>query len=503
VGRLFWKFFLFIWLAQLGGIVAVGAMFWLTQPRVARLLEGVDAGPGARTYVSAAAAILHYGGATAFQDWAAREPRPTVLAVDRNGRDVLERAVPARALAEARQLHNTEPASPLVAQVTDAEHHSYLVFAARAEGPRDMPPPGQRPPGDMPPAAGDIPPAAGSSGPPAFAGTPPPLHGGPPPDGGPGGLQPGMHRFPPRGAMIATLFASLLTAALLAWYVAKPIRSLRSAFQAVSGGHLEHRVAPLIGARHDELADLGREFDRMAAQLQDSMNRQRRLLHDVSHEVRSPLARLQAATGILRQRHPSEDPTVDRIEEEITRIDRLVGDLLRLSRIEAGELGEEPEPVDLRELVSQIVSDANFEAQSRGRRVSWDRPVDATVLGRAEMLHVAFENILRNALKHAPESEIVALETALDISGERYVFRVLDTGPGVREEELPALFTPFFRSASSASTEGYGLGLAIARRSIEAHGGTIRARNRAAGGLEVEIELPLRKGVPSESAKPV
>jgi two-component system, OmpR family, sensor kinase len=497
VGRLFWKFFLFIWLAQLGGIVAVAAMFWLTQPRIVRILEGVDAGPGARTYVSAAAAILHYGGASAFKDWAAREPRPTVLAVDSDGRDVLDRAVPPRVLAEARRLHDTDPASPLVARVSDANQHFYLVFAARTEGPPDTLSPEQRPPGDLPPL-GDPPRGIPS------ADAPPPVRAGPPdsgPGGGPGGRrgsQPGLH--PPLGAMIATLLASLLTAALLAWYVAKPIRSLRSAFQAVAGGHLEHRVGPVIGARHDELADLGRDFDRMAAQLQESMSRQRRLLHDVSHEVRSPLARLQAATGILRQRHPSDDSTVERIEEEITRIDRLVGDLLRLSRIEAGEHGEEPEEVDLRDLVSQVVSDASFEAQSRGRRVAWDRPVEASLLGRPEMLHVAFENIVRNAIKHAPDSEVVAVETSVDPTEQRYVFRVLDTGPGVREDELPTLFTPFFRAAWSASTEGYGLGLAIARRSIEAHGGTIRARNRARGGLEVEIELPLplRRALPNE-----
>jgi len=470
VGRLFWKFFLFILLAQLGGIVAVAAMFWLAQPRFDRPVQGVDAGPAARTYVSAAAAILHYGGAAAFKDWAAHEPRLTVLAVDESGRDVLARTVPANLLAEARELHQADPASPLVMQVTDVEQHSYLVFAARGEAPHGAP-------------------EEGPAGNPAPPGNPAP--GGA--LGGPHGPQTGMHSFPPRGAMIATLLASLLTAALLAWYVAKPIRGLKSAFQAVSGGHLDHRVAPLIGARKDELADLGREFDAMTAQLQDSMSRQRRLLHDVSHEVRSPLARLQAAIGILRQRHASEDSTVDRIEEEIARIDRLVGELLRLSRIEAGEHGEAAEEVDLRELLAQILADATFEVQSSGRRVVWDRPIAAAILGRPEMLRVAFENIIRNAIKHAPQSEVIAIETCVDPAGERYTLRVLDTGPGVREDELASLFTPFFRSTQSTSIEGHGLGLAIARRSIEAHGGTIRARNRATGGLVIEIELPLRR----------
>jgi two-component system, OmpR family, sensor kinase len=290
--------------------------------------------------------------------------------------------------------------------------------------------------------------------------------------------------------MIATLLASLLTAALLAWYVAKPIRSLRLAFDAASGGRLDQRVAPLIGARQDELADLGRKFDRMAERLQESMSRQKRLLHDVSHEVRSPLARLQAAVGLLRQKTSTEETTVVRIEEEIGRIDHLVGDLLDLSRIEAGDLAEEVQEVDLHELVSQVVADANFEIQSSGRKVVWTKQAAATLRGRPAMLHIAFENIVRNALKHAPESAIVTLETTVDAARSRYSFVVLDSGPGVPAEELPELFTPFFRS-ERASSEGYGLGLAIARRSVEAHGGTIRAENRPSGGLSVEIVLPL------------
>jgi two-component system OmpR family sensor kinase len=284
---------------------------------------------------------------------------------------------------------------------------------------------------------------------------------------------------------------SLLTAALLAWYVAKPIRSLRLAFEAASGGRLDHRVVPLVGTRQDELADLGRGFDRMAERLQDSMSRQKQLLHDVSHEVRSPLARLQVAVGLLRQRKSADRQTVERIEEEIGRITRLVGDLLKLSRIEAGDLAEEVDEVDLHELVSEVVSDANFEAQSTGRQVVWTRQAAARLLGRSEMLHVAFENIVRNALKHAPESALITVETTLESADSIYRFRVLDTGPGVREDEIARLFTPFFRCDRASSTEGYGLGLAITRRSIEMHGGTIRVQNRPLGGLAVEIVLPL------------
>jgi two-component system, OmpR family, sensor kinase len=464
VGRLFWKFFLFIWLAQLGGIVAVALIFWLTQPRLTRPLESIDAGPAARTNVSAAAAILRYGGEDALKSWVSHDSERPVYAVDPSGTDILGRSVAPAAIAEAREVHEADPSSPLVAETIDPAHHRWMLFAVGWGHPG--PPPGE-----------------GFSGPPPH--TPPP--GGQPP-------HPGRRAWPPAGLMITTLLASLLTAALLAWYVAKPIRSLRIAFAAASRGRLDQRVAPLIGRRQDELADLGQEFDRMAERLQESMSRQKRLLHDVSHEVRSPLARLHAALGLLRQKASSDETTVRRIEEEIGRIDRLVGDLLKLSRLEAGDLAEALEEVDLHELVAQVVADANFEAQ--GREIVWATRASAMLLGRPGMLHVAFENILRNALKHAPNSKIVTVETTVDTERSRFTFHVLDSGPGVREDELSELFTPFFRS-DRASAEGYGLGLAIARRSVEAHGGTVRARNRPGGGLSVEIELPLSSSVRS------
>jgi two-component system OmpR family sensor kinase len=182
---------------------------------------------------------------------------------------------------------------------------------------------------------------------------------------------------------------------------------------------------------------------------------------------------------------------VTRIEEEIARIDRLVGELLTLSRLEAGDLIAVEEHVDMRDLVRDIVHDANFEAQAHEREVIWDDRGSATVQGRPELLHSAIENIVRNALKHAPESRIVRVETSVDAANRQYTLRVLDDGRGAPEDELPDLFTPFFRG-SRAPTDGYGLGLAIARRSIEACGGTIRANNRTGGGLSVEIVLSWR-----------
>jgi two-component system OmpR family sensor kinase len=267
------------------------------------------------------------------------------------------------------------------------------------------------------------------------------------------------------------------------------------AFDAMAGEDLNARVAPTIGSRHDELADLGRDFDRMADRLQESMNRQRRLLHDVSHEVRSPLARLQASAGLLRLRHGAEEPAVARIEEEIVRIDSLIGGLLHLSRLETGELSGMAEDIDMQELVRDVVADAHFEAQNMGRSVTWGAETAGVASGRAAMLHGALENVIRNALKHATGCIDITVETSVDGSRENYLVRVLDTGPGVPEHELADVFTPFFRSADSALKDGHGLGLAIARRAIEAHGGTISASNRRGGGLAVVITLPLKQQV--------
>jgi two-component system OmpR family sensor kinase len=455
VGRLFWKFFAFIWLAQLAGIVATASSFWVMQFRADRVQNEIDAGPGAIGRVESAAMILHYGGAAPFREWATNHPGPGVFAVDESGHDLLDRPVSAELVALARQSVGEQRGPATILEETGADGHRYLFFSAGGGG--------------------------------GFAGgfREPPRQ------------RPGSWRgYPPLIPSIATLLASLATAFGLAWYVAKPVRSLRTAFDAVAGGNLDVRVAPSLGGRQDELADLGRDFDRMAARLQASMNGQRRLLHDVSHEMRSPLARLQAATGLIRLKFGAAEPAIERIEEEIVRIDRLVGDLLKLSRLEAGELAGPVEDIDMRDLVREVLDDANFEAQAMGREVIWDEETRGIVSGRQEMLHGALENVVRNALKHAPQTQVVQLQTSIDAQAGRYMLRVLDDGPGVAEAELAGLFTPFFRAADSERTDGYGLGLAIARRSIEAHGGTILAGNRPEGGFAVTLVLPLKGSLP-------
>lgn len=305
------------------------------------------------------------------------------------------------------------------------------------------------------------------------------------------------HELPPRGdgppppllPIIAAVLASLAASGLLAWYFAKPVRHLRWAFGAVADGKLETRVQPLMEGRRDEIADLGRDFDQMTIKLRQTIESQRRLLHDVSHELRSPLARLQAAVGLARQDPARVAATFDRIERETARLDQLVGELLTIARLDAGTSAEAAVRLDLIELVAAVADDAAFEARASGRDLVFSGNGELVIPGRPELLHRAFENVMRNAVKFtAPETTVEVVANIASTGSLRVEVR--DRGPGVLPSEIDAIFEPFHRGANRSAQEGFGLGLAIARRAIEAHGGTIRAANRPEGGLCMEIVLP-------------
>jgi signal transduction histidine kinase len=220
------------------------------------------------------------------------------------------------------------------------------------------------------------------------------------------------------------------------------------------------------------------------------MEGQRRLLHDVSHELRSPLARLQAAIGLAHQQPEKIAASLERIERESERMDKLVGELLTLSRLEASVPMPAVEDVALMDLVDGIVEDARFEAEPRNRQVEVRGAALVSLRCAPDLLWRAIENVVRNAVKHSPEGGIVTIELGADI--EQVRIAVMDRGPGVAPGELEAIFAPFHRSgAGAASVDGHGLGLAIARRVLDAHGGAIQASNREGGGLRVLITLPL------------
>lgn len=307
---------------------------------------------------------------------------------------------------------------------------------------------------------------------------------GPAPDGG------GSRTLIP---MVTALIASLLFAALMAWYMSKPIRRLSEAFHALTNGKLHTRIGDSMGHRQDELTALGRDFDRMAEQLTGSLQNQRRLLHDVSHELRSPLARLQAAIGLARQQPDKAEEYMVRMEREGMRMDKLVGELLTLSRLESGTPAGQ-ELIHSDELFAELADNARFEAETADKKLilaySTEELSKISLIGRYELLHRAIENVLRNAIRHTHAGTSVTLQAG--VKEKSLHISVLDEGSGVPEAELQTIFHPFYRSPQAEqSSEGYGLGLAITQRVIQAHGGSIVASNRSSGGLCMHIVLPI------------
>ncbi len=294
--------------------------------------------------------------------------------------------------------------------------------------------------------------------------------------------------------LIVAALVSGLVCFLLARYLAAPIGRLRLAVESYAAGDLDQRVGPSLGRRKDEIADLAGAFDRMAERLQELMTSQKQLLSDASHELRSPLARLQVALGLARQRAGGRvDVELDRIEREADRLNDLIGQLLSLARLESGVDPAEREPVDLVELLETVAADADFEARARNRRVGIEKAVPATTHASASLLHSALENVVRNAVKYTEEGTTVTLSVDRDPDRSGWlVIKVRDRGPGVPAEVLPRLFEPFVRvgDARDRASGGYGLGLAIAERAVRLHGGRMSARNEPAGGLTVTISLP-------------
>lgn len=277
----------------------------------------------------------------------------------------------------------------------------------------------------------------------------------------------------------------------LALYVARPVRRVRAATRRLAEGDLGVRVGHAMGRRRDEMAALGHDFDAMARRLQTLLEAQRRLLQDVSHELRSPLARLRVALELARG-SPERAANLDRIEREAERLDELVGQVLTLARLEAGAGGRAPEQVDLSTLVAEVVADADFLARRRDAAVSAELAEGVCLAGHPDLLRSAVDNLLRNAVAHtAPGTRV---QVRLTAGQGQARLTVDDRGPGVPAQDLPRLFEPFFRvqQARERDSGGTGLGLAITRRAVEAHGGSVRAANRPQGGLEVVLSLPVK-----------
>jgi len=318
----------------------------------------------------------------------------------------------------------------------------------------------------------------------------------------------GPHGVPGLGLLIA-IVSSGLVCYFLARYLTAPVARLRTATRQLAAGDLTARAGPEGRGlrRHDEIAGLVRDFDAMAERLEKLVKAQSRLLNDISHELRSPLARLSVGLALARQRAGADaQSTLDRIELEAERLNELIGRLLTVARLESGDEAVQKSALDLTELIHDIAKDANFEAQSRRCHVEVTAGGECMVMGNLTLLHSAVENVVRNAIRHTREGSTVqiALDAAGQPSGSEARLRVMDSGPGVPEESLEKLFRPFYRIEDDRGrrTGGVGLGLAIAERAVRLHSGSVKACNRPEGGLVVEIRLPtltpFARALPSE-----
>lgn len=291
----------------------------------------------------------------------------------------------------------------------------------------------------------------------------------------------------------AALLASMLVSLLLARYVALPLAQIRDRARRFADGDLDARVGTLRTGRSRELVALAREFDDMADHIGRLILDHRRLIGDVAHELRSPLARLRVALELGRGGSSEEiESAHERIGREVERMNRLIAQALDLSRLESGTRGP-VENGDLATLVDSLVADARFEATPR--RIEFRLQCAGALPIRAELdlLASAIENVLRNAVRHAPEASVIDVTLHREEDGAMARLCIRDRGPGVAEADLGRIFEPFFRTADARqqSSDGSGIGLAIARRAIARAGGRIAARNAEGGGLEVLIELPL------------
>jgi len=282
----------------------------------------------------------------------------------------------------------------------------------------------------------------------------------------------------------------------LASYLTRPLRRLRQAARQLAEGDLTVRTGKAVGCRHDEIGELGRDFDFMAEELESLMKSQRRLLSDISHELRSPLTRLNVALELARQRSgDGAKSALDRIELEVVRLNELIGQLLTLARFENQYNESDKTKIDLGALLTQITEDADFEAQGRSRKVQLRIYSQTIVFGIAGVLRSAIENVVRNGIYYTPENSIVnVILMQMVRDNDTYaVIRVSDSGPGVPESDMTKIFQPFYRVADARDrhTGGVGLGLAITERAIRLHRGQINASNAPEGGLVVEIVLPI------------
>jgi two-component system, OmpR family, sensor kinase len=301
----------------------------------------------------------------------------------------------------------------------------------------------------------------------------------------------------PLWVLMIALVVSGALCFLLARYLAAPVERLRLATRQMASGDLNVRVVPALKGRQDDLGLLAADLDTMAQRLRTLLDTRQQLLRDVSHELRSPLTRLQLALSLARRESGATERYLARIACEADRLEELIARTLKLARLEQPVPALEPREIDVRELLANILSDVAIEVDAQGCRIDLEAPRGLVVQGDPELLRSAFENVIRNAVRYSPHGAPVSVSAHLEASPARPERRVevvvSDHGPGVPDKDLQLIFEPFYRveiAREHRHVGGEGLGLAIAARAVTLHNGRIEARNLSGGGLAVLVSLP-------------
>jgi two-component system sensor histidine kinase CpxA len=451
--NLFLRFFLSFWVATvLVLIVTVLTTLWLANERFSRDLERQN------EYARQASQVLASDGVPGLRAWIRTQQQAVyperLYLLDHHGRDILGRAVPeylqARVGHRPFPRHGTterdQPELRLLSQLVSPTNETFALSLQRRRG-------------------------------------------------GPFGIFASPET--PVVAAVMTLLVGTIVCFLLARFLSAPINELRRATHRIAAGDLAVSVSGPLQGRRDELAMLATDFDAMAARLRVLLESRQQLLRDVSHELRSPLARLQIALGLARRPGADLAQELDRIERETLRLDELIGEILSLCRLDDPARQLDSESVALDELLDNLCEDARMEAEPANVRIDLRVTPGLLVQGDRELLHRAIENVVRNAIRFSPAGGLLSV-VAEAVDG-RVRIRIADQGPGVPAELLGRIFEPFFRVGSARDREsggGNGVGLAITARVLGLHGGTASARNRDSGGLLVELNLPMGAGRP-------
>lgn len=442
--RLFYKVFAIFCIVILCSVVFTSLSFWLVQNNIEEVKK-LESSHKKSELLGNALAVFYLEGEegliTLLDNWQRRKLPYTVYVIDEQGRDLIDRKIDTKLIDKAKQKAK-DPNSTNVARIaTNDLGEEYLFYVVSSE--RTIAPPTL-----------DIQKK--------WVGT------------------------------FAFLLAGLAMAYYLARYLEKPIAVLHNGFEQLASGDLDTRIKKHMGRRKDELSLLANDFDHMAGKLQGLVESQRHLLHHVSHEMRSPLARLQAIVDIARQQPDQMDKNLARIEAELKRMENLVSELLTLARLESASADIAlAEKITLNKILEQLVEECAEITQKKHQQLLLSVPSESIIIeGNEALLYRAFDNIIRNASTYSGEN--TTIDISLTYAKKIVQLSVSDTGKGIDEADIPYLFEPFFRGSANQHIKGSGLGLAITKQIITRHKGTIKASNVEPHGFNITMTFELK-----------